>query len=72
MNYPAIRYTRSEIRATYANGTVYGLEKIYEVIVIDKNPDSEVVDNVASMPKCKFDRHYTSNNLNHDVFILHY
>ena len=72
MSYPAIVYSRNEIRNDFANNDVYSQNRSYEVIVIDKNPDSEIVDKVSQLPMCRFDRHYTSDNLNHDVFTLFY
>ena len=44
----------------------------YDVMVIDKNPDSEILSKIAALPLCKHNRHYTLNNLNHDVFTLYY
>ena len=34
----------------------------------DSDPDSSLVGKVASMPTSRFNRHYTKDNLNHDVF----
>ena len=44
----------------------------YEVIVIYKNPDSDYVSKLLSLPYCSHDRHYTANNLYHDVFTIYY
>lgn len=72
MQYPAIVYSRSKIETEFANNLVYKRAIAYEVIVIDKNPDSEIVEKVSFLPSCKHDRHYTADNLNHDVFTLYY
>lgn len=72
MNYPAIVYSRSNIENRHADDDVYMQAYFYEVIVIDEDPDSEVVENISKLPGCRFDRHYTSDNLNHDVFTLYY
>ena len=72
MNYDAIVYSRSKIDNTFANDTVYTQAKAYTVTVIYKRPDSEVVDKVSRLPKCRFDRHFVSDNLHHDVFTLYY
>lgn len=72
IGYPAIVYSRSDILDRFADDDKY-LQKIaYRVIVIDKNPDSEIVDKISKMRFCKFQRHYVSDNLNHDVFTLYY
>lgn len=44
----------------------------YQVIAIDANPDSELIEKIASLPTCQFSRHYEQDNLNHDVFTLYY
>ena len=72
MNYPAIVYSRSNIENRHADDDVYMQAYFYEVIVIDEDPDSEVVENISKLSGCRFDRHYTSDNLNHDVFTLYY
>lgn len=72
MKYPAIVYSRYDIVNDHANNNPYIRSLAYQVIVIDKDPDSEIVDRVSLLPKCSFDRHYASENLNHDVFIIYY
>ena len=72
MNYPAIVYTRKTIDNSYANNSVYKQNYAYEITVIDKNPDSEIVNKVSKLSACRFDRHFKSDNLNHDVFTLYY
>lgn len=72
MNYPAIVYGLDDIENQYANGGVYLSHRRYSVTVIDKNPDSEIVGKVAELPRCKFNRSYQKDNLNHYVFTLFY
>ncbi len=72
MSYPAIVYSRSKIGNIHANDLPYLQLHAYSVIVIDKDPDSEFVDAISVLPYCEHVRHYTSDNLNHDVFTLYY
>ena len=72
MNYPCIVYRRSDIDTEFANNDPYNIHKQYQVTVIDPNPDSLIPDKVGKLPKCLFDRHYTADNLNHDVYNLYY
>lgn len=72
MSYPAIRYSRKDIKNRFANDRVYMQKDCYEVIVIDKDPDSEIMRAISLLPMCSFDRHYVSDNLNHDVFTLYF
>ena len=72
MNYPAIRYKKSKVDSDYADDRTYNNTKRYELIVIDKMPDNPVIDRLLELPYCSFDRHYESDNLNHDVLTLYY
>lgn len=72
MQYPAIVYSRENIKNTFADNDVYLQTYVYNVVVIDKDPDSVIVDKVSKLPMCRFNAHYESNNLNHDVFIINY
>jgi hypothetical protein len=72
MSYPAIVYSKSDIQSRFANSSAYSLSTRYEIIVIDKTPDNSVIDKLLNLPYCSFDRHYKSDNLNHDVLSLYY
>lgn len=72
MKYPAIVYSRDNIKSTFANNNVYAIDNSYEVIVIDKNPDSEIPGKVALLPTCKFNTNYIKDNLNHDAFTIQF
>lgn len=72
MKYPAIVYNRNDFDNQHADNIPYVQKVGYQIIVIDKNPDSEIVGKVAQLPLCRYDRHYNSDNLNHDVFSIYY
>lgn len=72
MKYPAIVYSRDGIYNEHADNVVYSQTTSYLVTVIDKNPDSEYVKKISSLPMCTYDRHYVADNLHHDVFTLYF
>lgn len=72
LQYPAIVYSRSDIRNNHANNEVYMQDLAYEITVIDTNPDSEIVKKISKLPRCRFSRHFKSDHLNHDVFVLYF
>lgn len=72
MKYPAIVYARKEIENRFADDLVYLQKNSYEVTVIDREADSEIVKKISLLPKCKFDRHFVSDNLYHDLFVLYF
>ena len=70
MTYPCITYKRDTIKTKYANDKPYSNATRYLVTVIDRNPDSSIVEKIKLLPKCSFNRNYIADNLNHDVFTL--
>lgn len=70
LEYPCIVYKRDSIKTAFADNAPYKHTKRYQVTVIDRNPDSDIPDKVAALPMCVFDRPYTADNLNHDVYTL--
>lgn len=71
IKYPCIIYERSNIIDTKANNESYITHKQYTIMVLDKDPESEIPDKIQKLPYCRFDRHYVSENINHDVFTLY-
>lgn len=70
--YPCIIYKRSTGDTQFANDAPYTFRVRYQITYIDKNPDSEVIEKLAKLPMCTYDRHFTSDNLNHDIFNIYY
>ena len=70
MEYPCIVYRRENGNTIFAGDKLYKNTKRYLVTVIDRNPDSDIPDKVLALPLCTFDRFYTADNLNHDVYKL--
>lgn len=71
MTYPAIVFRRKKIKPIFANNSVYITQTAYEATVIDKNPDSKIVEKVSKLPCCEHMRHFKADNLNHDVFTIY-
>lgn len=72
MKYPAIVYEKSNIQNIFADNSSYKRMNAYSVTVVDENPDSEIAAKFEQLPLCKFDRCFTSDNLNNFVFTLFY
>ena len=72
MQYPAIVYSISRVDNKFAENKNYLQFIAYQVIVIDKNPDSDIFKKMSRLLMCTFDRLYTADNLNHFVFTIYY
>jgi hypothetical protein len=70
MSYPCILYKLDDLDTSHADNMAYRQEARYLVTVIDRNPDSAIRDKVAQLPKCRFNRFYVADGLNHFVFHL--
>ena len=70
MKYPCVVYHRDYELVNHADDLPYKRRKRYSVTVIDRDPDSAIPDKIAELPLCVFDRFYTADNLNHDVYKL--
>jgi len=68
LKYPCIIYKRDFADTKFADDIPYNHRLRYQIMVIDPNPDSDIPGKVASMPMCLFNRFYTADNLNHDVY----
>ena len=72
MQYPCIVYQRVTESVDYADNLKYRNMKLYQVTVIDRNPDSPIPDRVSGLLFCSHERTFAAEDLNHDVFSLHY
>lgn len=72
MNYDCIRYERAKIDSVYADNHPYQLHDRYQLTVIYRDPDSDLPKKIAALPMCSHERHYTADNLHHDIYNLYY
>lgn len=72
MEYPAIRYSKSDEEDIYANNIKYLSMSVYDLVVIDKKPDNPIIKKLLELPYSEFDRHYVADGLNHDIIRIFY
>lgn len=72
MVYPAIVYNRDYLTNEFADNIPYKGTIRYQVTLIDANPDSPLHSLLMAMPMMRFVRHYTSANLNHDIYDVYF
>lgn len=72
MAYPAILYNRDRAQQDYADNIPYLFVQKYELILISKEPDDAKFAQLAALTGCRHQRYYAADNLNHDVFTLHF
>lgn len=72
LDYPCIIYQREEMNVKHADNKLYKRRDRYQVTIIDRNPDSKIRFRVEELPLCRYNRFYTAQNLNHDVFTIYF
>lgn len=72
ISYPCIIYKLSKHNSTYANGKKYVKKTSYDVILVDKNPDSTYCQAIEDMEYCTHDRTYRTDGLSHYAYTLFY
>lgn len=71
--FPAIIYNKRNGDYRYADNGSYIRIQGYDVMVISKDPDFvDTLDIPDRFPMCRLDRHFVSDSLNHDVFVIYY
>ena len=72
LKYPCVIYELSDIDSVHADNKKYINNKLYQLTLIDEDPDSGLLESILSLPKCRFDRSFSSDDLNHFVFSIFY
>ena len=73
MQYPCIVFDRGSAAQKNADNYAYKFDKRYTVTHIGYDPDDDIVNKlVHSFQMIKYDRHFVSDNLQHDVFSLYW
>jgi hypothetical protein len=68
LKYPCIIYKRDYAETEFADNAPYNFKLRYMVMVIDRDPDSDIPGKIAALPMSIFNRFFTADGLNHDVF----
>ncbi len=73
IKYPCIIYHQDVGRSYAADNCSYLYTDSYFVTVIDKDPDSQIPDELMrAFPMCRRNSPYRTDNLNHYPFLLYY
>ena len=74
INYPCFIVERTTAYQPRANDRAYLFRPGYQVTYINRDePDPEILDTVMRhFACCSYSRHFVSDNLHHDVFMIYY
>lgn len=72
LSYPCIVYQRQSYFSTHANNTQYMGRYVYQVTVIDKDPESEIPEQILkTMSMSSLSSVFTIDNLHHTVITIY-
>lgn len=69
--YPCIVYNLNNADDWHADDKIYSRHYSYTVTYITKDPDDPRRDLIDDLPYCRFNRFFTSDNLNHFVYTIY-
>lgn len=72
LQYPCLVYELEEMRVRFADNGPYSIMDRYQVTFIRAEPDSPVLRELLGLPFSSFSRHFASEQLNHDVFVIYH
>lgn len=73
MKYPCVVYELDTGDTQFADDKPYTFTRRYNLTLMDKDPDCYLIDKLAKhFPTIVFDRHFTSDGLNHYVYKLYW
>ena len=72
VDYPCIVYSLSDIDSKHADNLLYHYQKKYTLTLASRDPDTDLVDKLLTLPMCSYDRSFVSDNLNHYVFDIYF
>ena len=68
LKYPCVVYKLEDMPPIHANNTPYHWNHVYQVTVIDRDPESAFREKIAELSTCRFSRAFVADNLYHFVF----
>lgn len=72
MTYPCIVYSRGTGYTRFADNNPWKYNVRYSIQLISKNPDNPTFEKLMGLEMCTYDRHYTVDNLHHDMFNIYW
>ena len=72
LQYSCIVYNLDAANDTHANNHIYRRLYRYSLTYITKDPDDPMRDRIDDLQYCRFDRYFSTDNLNHYVYTIYY
>lgn len=71
LKYPCIVYKLYDVPTIHADNKPYHNDRVFQVTIMDRDPESVIRERMINLPKCRFERFFVSDNVNHYVFRIY-
>lgn len=72
LQFPCVIYSRTGKAENFAGNELYNSKYEYSVLVISRDPDNDLSEQLVKIPFTSYDRRYEANGLYHDVVKLYF
>jgi len=72
LKYPCIIYRLQQLESFKADNIKYKKHRQYMVLLVSKDADDPMIEDINDLPYCSHQNRYVADNLYHDSFILYY
>lgn len=73
LKYPCVVYVKADIETTHANNGIYNKNTMYNLTVMERDPDHTIGENVLdAFSMCSLNTMYVADNVNHTSLSLYY
>ena len=72
LQYPCIIYSLNGHFDRNADNDTYHRRRVYDMLFITRDPDSELIETLADLPYCSMGTPYTADNLHHYPYTIYY
>lgn len=72
LKYPCIVYSLTDQTVRHSSNLPYTVINRYKVILVDRDPDSVVIDELSKLKRCRLNSVYTADGLNHFWYTLYF
>lgn len=73
IQYPCIIYSKEQPSQKHADDQCYYSMDKYEILVVDRDPDSDIPDKINDgFEHCQISRYFVKDNLNQTILTLYY
>ena len=72
LEYPCIIYSLKDVNTRSADNQNYIQNRLYDVQLIDPDPDTKIINDILAIPRSRFHNSYAAGNMMHYNFTINF